>query len=160
MTTELEISQELLADERQILQSDRERYLDCMNQKLLKDRHTPQEVRDGLILFHNVYAKVRPQSKKLSRAEVMRRLPVRTQFTGEFIGKNRQICRPGMVVCRRRVLKQTSYEMICLLLDGPKAGSHSHVTWREVQALEREGAIILVMTETDPPEEFLKITFP
>ena len=94
----------------------------------------------------------------LSRAEVRRRLPIGAKFTGEFIGKNRQFCRPGMEVCQRQVIKQNSYEMLCLLLDGPKSGEETHLTWKHIDALERDGAIILRMTEVNPPEEFLRIT--
>ena len=30
-------------------------YLECLNGKLLKDRKTDQEIRDGLILYHHVF---------------------------------------------------------------------------------------------------------
>jgi hypothetical protein len=30
-------------------------YRECLNDKLLKDRKTDQEIRDGLILYHHVF---------------------------------------------------------------------------------------------------------
>ena len=49
------IPQEVLDAELQHLKDDGERYLECLNDKPLKDRTTAQEMRDGLILFHHVY---------------------------------------------------------------------------------------------------------
>jgi len=51
----INVPQEVLAEERVALEKDRVRYLECLNGKLLKDRETDQEKRDGLILFHHVY---------------------------------------------------------------------------------------------------------
>lgn len=45
----------LLDNEQQYLQTHRELYLECLNNKPLKDRKTAQEIRDGLILYWNVY---------------------------------------------------------------------------------------------------------
>lgn len=44
-----------LKAEQKYLKTDRDRYIECMNGKLLVDRKTPQEIRDGLILYWNVY---------------------------------------------------------------------------------------------------------
>jgi hypothetical protein len=49
------ITSELLEEEKLYLTNDRERYLECLNNKLLSERKTPQEIRDGLILFGCVY---------------------------------------------------------------------------------------------------------
>ena len=92
---------------------------------------------------------------KLSIAEVKRRLPVNKEFTGEFIGRNRGIA--GYTVAKRRVVRQGG-TMCCILLDGPKAGQKIYLDWRGVQALERDGSIILIQTARED-EEFLKITF-
>lgn len=94
----------------------------------------------------------------LSLTALRRLLPPETEFVGEFIGKNRQICKPGMEVCRRKVLKNSSYELVSLLLDGPKAGQTAHMTWKFCQACQRDGSIILLNKESEPPEEFLKLT--
>lgn len=46
------ITEKMLRDESTILNSSvKEAYLSCMNDKLLKDRTTEQEIRDGLLLF-------------------------------------------------------------------------------------------------------------
>lgn len=46
------IDQSLLEAEQTALETDRELYLVCLNNKPLKDRITNQEIRDGLILYH------------------------------------------------------------------------------------------------------------
>ena len=50
-----EILERELKNELSYLSNDRERYLDCLSGKPLSDRQTDQEVRDGLILYWNVY---------------------------------------------------------------------------------------------------------
>lgn len=42
-------------DEKRYLEVDRERYMECMNNKPLSERTTDQDVRDGLILHFHVY---------------------------------------------------------------------------------------------------------
>jgi hypothetical protein len=61
------IPQELLVAEEQALQHDRELYLDCLNDKPLKERQTPQEIRDGLILFHHVYRLIKTRQEEDAR---------------------------------------------------------------------------------------------
>lgn len=101
----------------------------------------------------------RPASRvPVSVAEVRRRLPVGTEFTGEFIGINAKNCRPGMQVTRRRVVKNSSHELESVMLNGPQKDGLIHLNWKHVAAGERDGNIILTMTETKPPEKFLKIT--
>ncbi len=51
----------LLAAEDKALADDRELYLDCLNNKILRDRQAENEVRQGLILYHNVYRFIREQ---------------------------------------------------------------------------------------------------
>jgi hypothetical protein len=58
------IDDAVLAQEQAALLSDKEKYLECMNGFLLKDRKTPQEIRDGLILFWNVYRVIRPNPEE------------------------------------------------------------------------------------------------
>jgi hypothetical protein len=53
------IPQEYLTAESEYLRDDRDLYLECLNGKPLKDRTEKQEVRDGLILYHNVYLAIR-----------------------------------------------------------------------------------------------------
>lgn len=91
---------------------------------------------------------------KLSISELKRRLPAGTEFTGEFVGRNRQVAAAGMSICRRRVVKQGT-QMVCVFLDGPKQGEQSYLTWRGVSAKEIDGAIVL----SDEGEEFFRITF-
>ena len=45
----------LLETEEKILATDREFYLECMNGKTLKERDSLVEIRDGLILYFNIY---------------------------------------------------------------------------------------------------------
>lgn len=66
MSKELEAERDALLDEEaKALQNAADLYLECLNGKPLKDRHTPQEIRDGLILFHHVYkvCRVMPEIK-------------------------------------------------------------------------------------------------
>ena len=56
----LTVPDDILAKEAEALQTDAELYLDCLNDKPLRDRHTEQEIRDGLILYHHVYKVCRP----------------------------------------------------------------------------------------------------
>jgi hypothetical protein len=53
------INKEILETEEFLLERDREFYLECLNNKPLKDRKTEQEIRDGLILFWHVYVYIR-----------------------------------------------------------------------------------------------------
>ena len=50
----------LLAEEEIALRDNSELYLDCLNGKLLRDRKTPDEIRQGLILFHHIYKVCKP----------------------------------------------------------------------------------------------------
>lgn len=45
----------LKAEENWLAGKHRHLYLECLNGKLLKDRKTDQEIRDGLILYHHVF---------------------------------------------------------------------------------------------------------
>ena len=102
---------------------------------------------------------------KLSIAEVKRRLPVGTEYTGEFIGTMnvRVIGNLGVTnlhkseqerITRRRIVKQTS-EMVSEFLDGPKAGQQIYLTWKGVSAQEdTDGSIVLMMDNVEP---FLRI---
>jgi hypothetical protein len=104
---------------------------------------------------------------KLSLEALRKRLPVGHEFTGEFVGKvNRQRCKPEEVVMRRRVVANTTKELSCMLLDGPRAGETSTLPWkftvlsgkerlnRSITADERDGSIFLTMND----DEFLKLT--
>jgi len=52
---------DVLSQERTALAADRDLYLDCLNNRPLRDRHTDDDIRDGLILFHQVYRTIRDQ---------------------------------------------------------------------------------------------------
>ena len=52
---DLEIVAGELKNEQTYLKTDRDRYMECMNGKPLSERVTPQEIRDGLILYWHVY---------------------------------------------------------------------------------------------------------
>lgn len=91
---------------------------------------------------------------RLSIAEVRRRLPVGKFFTGEFIGRNGQLCKPENKILRRQVEAQKSNEMECRLKDGPDEGRVTYLEWIGVLAREDENAIILTCTG----EDFFKIT--
>jgi hypothetical protein len=56
--TDQEILESLLGEEQQWLTTHRELYLECLNNKLLKDRKTDLEIRDGLILFWHVFRSI------------------------------------------------------------------------------------------------------
>ena len=45
--------------EQKALAEDRDFYLECLNNFLLKDRRTKRDIRDGLILFWHVYVKIK-----------------------------------------------------------------------------------------------------
>lgn len=45
----------LKAEEKWMVGKHRNLYLECLNGKLLKERKTDQEIRDGLILYHHVF---------------------------------------------------------------------------------------------------------
>ena len=94
---------------------------------------------------------------KIAIAEVKRRLAEGVEYTGEFIGINSKLCKPGMQVTRRVVLKNKT-QMVSVFLDGPKKDESIYLHWKNVTADERDGSIFLSMTETERPEEFLKIT--
>lgn len=94
---------------------------------------------------------------KIAIAEVKRRLVEGIEYKGEFIGINAKMCKPGMQVTRRVVLKNKT-EMVSMFLDGPKKDESIYLKWKNVTAEERDGSIFLSMTETERPEEFLKIT--
>lgn len=57
----MEIDDSILAEEQKALETDAKLYLECLNNKLLKDRKTEREIRDGLILFHSVYKFIKRQ---------------------------------------------------------------------------------------------------
>jgi hypothetical protein len=50
-----ELRQHFLKMEEGYLKTHRNLYMECLNGKLLRDRKTDQEIRDGLILFHHVF---------------------------------------------------------------------------------------------------------
>ena len=91
---------------------------------------------------------------KLSIAEVRRRLPVSSTFTGEFIGNNGKICKPENKVLRRQVISQRPQEMESKLKEGPDEGKSTYLAWPGVIARLEDEAIILTCTG----EDFLKIT--
>ncbi len=47
-------------------------YLECMNNLPLKDRKTRQEIRNGLILFWNVYKHIKPDPIENTRSKTRR----------------------------------------------------------------------------------------
>jgi len=101
---------------------------------------------------------------KITIAEVKRRLKIGTEFTGEFVGSNAKVCKPGMQITQRRVTKNNK-ELESLLLDGPNSGQKIYLNWTNVVADERDGSIFLALNEEQALEcvpqrnpEFLKIT--
>lgn len=56
MMTDRETLQSLLScEENWLAGKHRDLYLECLNGKLLRDRKTDKEIRDGLILYHHVF---------------------------------------------------------------------------------------------------------
>lgn len=94
--------------------------------------------------------------KKLSIAEVKRKLPVGTEYTAEFIGKinTRNV---SQRILRRRVLKHGN-EMVSLLLDGPHQGEEIALSWKDTTAEEDDLGIIF-LTRINA-ETYLKIWLP
>lgn len=92
---------------------------------------------------------------KLSIAEVKRRLPVGTEYVGEYVGGNARNVKLGGRIARRRVTKQTSYEMTSEVLTGPNSGSIPHLTWQGQKAREDDGAIIILDHQGD---QYFRIT--
>ena len=58
MTNKL-ITDRMLEIERVALDTDKTMYLECLNNKPLTERNDKQEIRDGCILFWNVYCLIR-----------------------------------------------------------------------------------------------------
>lgn len=96
---------------------------------------------------------------RLSITKVREQLPEGREFTGEFIGLNAKFCRPGMQVTRRRVVKNSSYQLLSRFLDGPQKGRLIYLAWKGLTAEDVDGAVILTKTVDGEPEAFLKITF-
>ena len=53
------ITKEMLEQEQYALIHDNKLYLECIGPKLLKDRITDQEIRDGMIRFNSVYKSIK-----------------------------------------------------------------------------------------------------
>lgn len=94
--------------------------------------------------------------KRISLAEVRRRLPVGAKFTAEFIGFNGKVCKPENRCTKRVVEKQSAHQMVSVKEDGERVWHQ----WSHTLAEEHEdGSIVLSMTEDEgkKPEPFLKI---
>jgi uncharacterized protein YoaH (UPF0181 family) len=95
---------------------------------------------------------------KVSMAEFKRRLPPKTEFTAEHIGRyNGRHGRPGLRVTRRRVLKYEKNNLVSVVLDGPDVGVEVDLFLGGVTIEETEG-LFLTNTKVTPPDTFLKIT--
>lgn len=98
----------------------------------------------------------------MTLTELRRRLPVGTEFLGEFIGANRRIFLSRFPAAtpsfHRRVEIQNKKTMTCIVLDGPYKGEAIDLNWKHtVAAYDSAGAIILV---DETGDAFLKITLP
>jgi hypothetical protein len=56
--TDRERIKTLLVKESEYLETHKDLYSECLSDKLLKDRYTDQEIKDGLILFYNVFLRI------------------------------------------------------------------------------------------------------
>lgn len=84
---------------------------------------------------------------KISIAEVKRCLPVGKEVSFEYVGFPK-----NGVKSKRKVIKNSSYQLITTILDGPKTGESVYLDWNGVTADERDGDVYLKDTE-----EFVKI---
>jgi hypothetical protein len=71
--------------------------------------------------------------------EVRRRLPVGTEFTGEFLNP----LRPDNphIIARRKIVKQTASQMVSVFLEGAKLGEKIYLDWKGTKAREEDGKI-------------------
>lgn len=85
----------------------------------------------------------------LSIAELKRRLPEGAEFTAKFIGKNMTVARPGMVITRRRVVKQAA-TMITSVVGGEFDGKLVYCGWRGTTAtIDNENKVTLSVEDHD-----------
>lgn len=82
------------------------------------------------------------------------KLAVGMTFVGEFIGKNRERCRPENIQAKRLVQKQSGTEMLCQFIEHLNAGEETYLAWKGTTARQEGDAIIL----TKYGEDFLRIT--
>jgi hypothetical protein len=95
-------------------------------------------------------------------AELRRLLPVDKEWTGEYLGGSLVVLgNAGSTTfhpnppARRRVIKQSAYEMKSMMLDGPKANQVVYHNWKGTKARKENDAIILT---DETGRDFLKIT--
>lgn len=117
-------------------------------------------------------------STPISIAQVRRLLAVGTNYKAAYIGElnMRVIGNTGVTdlvkpederIAGRRVLKQSTYEMISAITSGPKEGRETGLTWQGMKARLENNRIILTLNEThtvndqDKPysKDFLAIWF-
>lgn len=72
---------------------------------------------------------------RISISALRKRLPVGSTFTAEFI--------PTGEKTKRKVVGQTTHEMVSEILDGEKAGRWSYCSWTNVIANQENGVITL-----------------
>lgn len=94
---------------------------------------------------------------KVSIAGLQTMLRPGTKVVGEYLGPTAarvQATKPGHMKTTREVLKNNSYQMVSKVLDGPRAGESTYLTWKGVKAELRDGSVYL----TNEGAEFLKLT--
>lgn len=111
------------------------------------------------------------KSVPITITELRRRLPVNTRYIGSYIGymNTRVIGNTGVtdlikpkdeLTARRRVVKQTAYEMESLFETGPRSGRVAGLTWHAVKARIEDNKIIIThWTDSENATDFMKIWF-
>lgn len=87
-------------------------------------------------------------------SELKKLLPVGKEFVVEFIGINRKLCLPGMELTKR-VVHQNNSQLVSQFLEGPKINQLIYMSWKGIEASERDGSIFL--SGTDSGGDFLRI---
>ncbi len=89
--------------------------------------------------------------KKISVAELRRKLPVGQHFMVTFVGKNARFAPPHRLHTERKVLKNSSYEMESLIIQEDKP---IHLTWKGLSCHQIGDSYIL---SDEHQGDFLKI---
>lgn len=114
-------------------------------------------------------AKEMTEATPVPISQLQEKLKVGTTFTATFLGKPvvvrgnlRDTEIPVPPASARRVVKQTTTEMVSEILDGPRAGELMYCAWDGVKAREEAGEITLSQTDEarDGPKtyDFVRIS--
>jgi len=75
----------------------------------------------------------------------------------EFFGTLPNAPDPAMRTCRRRVVSNSSHQLVSELLEGPKAGNNIYLDWKGVSVVISDGRYALRQKYRDKIETFLVV---